>query len=106
MMDQFLNYIGENLASIAIAAWIAFFLLLLLVLFKIEGMRCEVHKICEKIYAYLDVVFAEEPEAAGAPQPKAEDVLAARQEEAGAAKDERQDAQDAKLLMDVLSEIF
>ncbi len=109
MMDQIMLYIRENTMVTAMTAGVVALFLLFLVFVQVTRTRREVHKICKKIRKYFDVVFAgeeeekepvkEAPQETQIPVYKTQDELQREQEE-------QKKAEDAKLLMDVISEVF
>ena len=108
MLDQTLRYIGENTAFTAVTAGSVFLLLLLFILLQVVRTRCEAHKICKKIQGYLDVVFAEDEVTAKEETPinKEDNPCCQTAKESAVTQKEQKDAEDARLLMDVISEIF
>lgn len=108
LQEQFMLYIRENTQVLAVSAGAAVFFLLLLTLVQVTRTRREVHKICKKIRRYFDVILSEEtPE----PEPEAEPenvpvMQCQTEEELLRQQEQRQAEADARLLMDVISEVF
>ena len=102
MLDQIMLYVRENTMVTAMAAGVSILFLLLLVLLQVTRTRREVHKICKRIRKYFDVVFTEE-------EPVAEPVKETAQEvqiPVYKTQEEQKKAEDARLLMEVISEVF
>lgn len=109
MLEQMELYIGKNMEVTAMAALGAVLFLLLLILFQVTRTRREVHKICKKIRKYFDVVFTDtEPEETVIEEPVKEEEVPVYQttEEWKKQNAEQKDADDVKLLMEVISEVF
>lgn len=109
MLDQIMIYIGENTKMIVLGAGTIVFLLLLVILFQVTRTRREVHKICKKIRKYFDVILAEEEPKEKSVQETAENTqipVYKTSDEWEKQQAEQKNAQDAQLLMEVISEIF
>lgn len=109
MPDQIMLYIRENIEMTAIAAGGAIALLLLFTLFQVTRTRREVHKICKKIRKYFDVVLSEEEKEPEAAEEIAEDEqipVYQTSDEWQKQQTKQKNAEDAQLLMEVISEIF
>jgi len=82
---------------------------LLLIFIQVTRTRYEVHKICKKIKKYFDVILTEsEPEAEPVKETEtAEQIPVYRTAEDWKKEQElKKREEDAKLLMDVISEVF
>ena len=109
MLDQIMLYVRENTMVTAMAAGVSILFLLLLVLLQVTRTRREVHKICKRIRKYFDVVFTEEEPIAEPVKEAAQEVqipVYKTQEELQKEQEEQKKAEDAKLLMEVISEVF
>lgn len=109
MLEQMELYIGKNMGITAMAAGAAALFLLLLILFQVTRTRREVHKICKKIRKYFDVVLADAaPEETPAEEEAKENPVPVYQttEDWKKQNAEQKAAEDAKLLMEVISEVF
>ena len=108
LQEQIMAYIREKTGTTALIAVGMVLILLLLVLIQVTRTRREVHKICKKIRRYFDVVFTEEGEEAKQPaEVKAEEVPVYRTaDELERQREEEQAMEDAKLLMDIISDVF
>lgn len=110
--EQMILYIRENLLTIAMVSGGIVFMIWLIILFQVTRTRREVHKICKKIRRYFDVILAEEPAEAQPAQkePSPENTQAsvslAKEEPSTQAKVQEKNEEDAKLLMEVISEVF
>ncbi len=109
MLDQIMLYVRENTMVTAMAAGVSILFLLLLVLLQVTRTRREVHKICKRIRKYFDVVFTEEEPIAEPVKEAAQEVqipVYKTQEELQKEQEEQKKAEDARLLMEVISEVF
>jgi len=109
MLDQIMLYVRENTMVTAMAAGVSILFLLLLVLLQVTRTRREVHKICKRIRKYFDVVFTEEEPIAEPVKETAQEVqipVYKTQEELQKEQEEQKKAEDARLLMEVISEVF
>lgn len=109
MLDQIMLYVRENTMITAMAAGVSILFLLLLVLLQVTRTRREVHKICKRIRKYFDVVFTEEEPIAEPVKEAAQEVqipVYKTQEELQKEQEEQKKAEDARLLMEVISEVF
>ncbi|MCI9416365.1 MAG: hypothetical protein HFI82_02970 [Eubacterium sp.] len=109
MLDQIMLYVRENTMVTAMAAGVSILFLLLLVLLQVTRTRREVHKICKRIRKYFDVVFTEEEPVAEPVKETAQEVqipVYKTQEELQKEQEEQKKAEDARLLMEVISEVF
>ena len=109
MLDQIMLYVRENTMVTAMAAGVSILFLLLLVLLQVTRTRREVHKICKRIRKYFDVVFTEEEPIAEPVKEAAREVqipVYKTQEELQKEQEEQKKAEDARLLMEVISEVF
>lgn len=110
MLDQIMQYIGENTMLAAMAAGTVVLFLLLLLLFQVTRTKRELHKICKKVQNYFEVILAEDvteqkEEIVQANEMQMPFVPGAVQEEY-TKQEEQQGAEDIKLLMEVISEVF
>lgn len=121
--NQLYAYIRENEWMLAAVAAAVLLFLLLLILFQVSRTRREVHKICKKVRRYFEVILSEpqekvEPQREAAPREEEEQSRAeipvyrisgenALRQESGK-KEEKQlkEQRDAKLLMDIIQEVF
>ncbi len=110
LQEQVLLYIRENWITIRMAAAGIGFLLLFVVWIQVTRTRREVHKICKKIRKYFEVILAEDTQeeetvsketAEEAPLPPVYKTSEEQKQQ-----EDRKKAEDAKLLMDVISEVF
>ena len=109
MLDQIMLYVRENTMVTAMAAGVSILFLLLLFLLQVTRTRREVHKICKRIRKYFDVVFTEEEPIAEPVKEAAQEVqipVYKTQEELQKEQEEQKKAEDARLLMEVISEVF
>ncbi len=110
LQEQIYFYIRENTISVAIAAGSVVLFFLLLIAIQVSRMRREVHKICKKIRQYFDVVLAEDvPDAVPEEKETAKEgpiPVYRTSEELKKQQEAQKTAEDAKLLMDVISEVF
>lgn len=110
LQEQIILYIRENILTVAMAVSGVVLLLLLIILFQVGRMKREVHKICKKIRKYFEVVLAEdEPKEQTEQEEIAENVqVPVYQTTEGLKKqqEEQKRAEDAKLLMDIIQEVF
>lgn len=109
MLQEMILYIRENLVTTALIAGGVLFFLLLVILIQVSRMKHEVHKICKKIRRYFEVVLDGIPETESEQDDALETVKVPvyqttkrRQKEA----EKQQTSEDAKLLMDVIQEVF
>ena len=110
MLQEMILYIRGNLVTTALIAGGVLFFLLLVILIQVSRTKHEVHKICKKIRRYFEVVLdgtsETESEQADALEtakvPVYQTTTKGRQKEA----EEQQKSEDAKLLMDVIQEVF
>ena len=86
--EQMIQYLRENMVIVAMAAGGICLFIWLLVLIQVTRTRREVHKICEKIRRYFEVILADDTK---------EEVPAG---------DAKKNEEDAKLLMEIISEVF
>lgn len=110
MLEQMILYIRENTLLVSLAVGAVTLFLLLLVFIQVTRTRCEVHKICKKVQKYLDVIFAEDGSEDKAEEPANEEVstpVYQTPEECQKQQEAKKKAEeDAKLLIDVISEVF
>lgn len=115
--DQIISYIRENQTIAALVAAGILLLLLLFILFEVVRTRREVHKICKKIRRYFEVVLTDDvqeavPEteekepAQEIPVYQTMDSYMQKREEQQRAEELLQKQKDAKLLMDIIQEVF
>ncbi len=115
-LEQFFSYIRENQTLCSVAAYGILLLLCLFIFVEAARTRREVHRICKRIKRYFDVITREEePDAQSEPELEGEEAAQepevlmyqpAEEEPEKKARQQLQDQQDAKLLMDVISDIF
>lgn len=107
--EQLILYLRENMEMIVIAAGGISLLIWLLIFIQVTRTRREVHNICKKILRYFDVILADDAKEEAPPQKEAPENTklavyeAAKQPDAQEAK---KNEEDAKLLMEVISEVF
>ena len=114
MQEQVMSYIGENALAAAVTAVSAVLLLQLLALIQVTRTRREVHGICKKIRKYLEVVFTEEEPGVQEMQKENMTVEAESlppvyqpsEEWQKQQEEKRKNEADAKLLIEVISEVF
>ena len=109
LQEQIITYIRENPVTTFLAAGIIILFILLLIFIQVTRTRYEVHKICKKIKKYFDVILTEsEPEAEPVKEKEtAEQIPVYRTAEDWKKEQElKKREEDAKLLMDVISEVF
>lgn len=107
--EQIILYIRENIMAVAIATAGLSLLIWLLILFQVTRTRREVHKICKKIRRYFDVILADETKEASEETETAKEdgqAVKASEEEEQLLRKAQKDEEDAKLLMEVISEVF
>lgn len=116
--NQVILYMRENQITIELIAGAILLLLLLVILFQVSRTRREVHKICKKIRRYFDVILTEpaEKEPVGqaghevlekeVPICRSTDSLEKSDKEPTGAERIRKEQNDAKLLMDIIQEVF
>ena len=108
VQEQIMLYIREN--AVAVVVLTGMFFLLLLVFVQVRQSRQEVHKICEKIRRYFEVILAEEDEEAPVVEEASSEeiqipvyqTMEAEQEK----EEDSKDREELKLLMEVISEVF
>ena len=108
VQEQIMLYIREN--AVAVVVLTGMFFLLLLVFVQVRQTRQEVHKICEKIRRYFEVILAEEDEEAPVVEEASSEeiqipvyqTMEAEQEK----EEDSKDREELKLLMEVISEVF
>ena len=108
VQEQIMLYIREN--AVAVVVLTGMFFLLLLVFVQVRQTRQEVHKICEKIRRYFEVILAEEEEEAPVVEEASSEeiqipvyqTMEAEQEK----EEDSKDREELKLLMEVISEVF
>ncbi len=110
LQEQIILYIRENILTVAMVAGGLMLFLLLVTFFQVSRMRREVHKICKKIRKYFDVVLSEdEPSEQKEQAETVEHVqIPVYQTAEGRQKqqEEQKRAEDARLLMDIIQEVF
>ncbi len=109
LQEQIIPYIRENPITTAIAAGLVVLFFLLLIFAQVTRTRYEVYKICKKIRKYFDVILSDgEPEGEPAQEVKTEGEIPVYQTADDWQKQQELEkkAADAKLLMDVISEVF
>ena len=109
LQGQIIPYIRENTIVTALAAGIVILFLLLLIFIQVTRTRYEVHKICKKIRKYFDVILSDsEPEHEPVKEADTEEQIPVYQtaDDWQRQQEERKREEDAKLLMDVISEVF
>ncbi|MCI9378909.1 MAG: hypothetical protein HFI06_10405 [Eubacterium sp.] len=107
--EQMIQYLRENMVIVAMAAGGICLFIWLLVLIQVTRTRREVHKICEKIRRYFEVILADDtkeevPEQKEPPENIQPTVCEAAEE--APAGDAKKNEEDAKLLMEIISEVF
>ena len=109
MLQEMILYIRGNLVTTALIAGGVLFFLLLVILIQVSRTKHEVHKICKKIRRYFEVVLDGTPETESEQADALEtakvpvyQTTTGRQKEA----EEQRKSEDAKLLMDVIQEVF
>ena len=106
--EQIMLYIRENAAAAILLAGIV--LLLILVLIQVTRTRQEVHKICQKIRRYFDVILSEEePDVPAAGENSSEEIqipVYQTAEDEPKIEEDATDVEELKLLMEVISEVF
>lgn len=106
--EQIMLYIREN--AVAAVVWTGVILLLLLVLIQVMRTRQEVHKICEKVRRYFEVILAEEEEETSVMEPESsEEIQIPVYQTMGEGQEKEEDSkerEELKLLMEVISEVF
>lgn len=107
LQEQMILYVRENVLLIVGGVSL---LVLLLVFIQVTRTRREVHKICKKIRKYFDVVLSEDTTET-VKEEKCEDTdqkvpVYQISEEEGRKQEQQKKAADAKLLMDVIQEVF
>ncbi len=107
--EQIILYLRENIVAVAMWAGGIVLFIWLLILFQVTRTRREVHQICKKIRKYFEVILAEDTQEA----PPAEEAVAKEEQEQKAPEPDPallqetlKDEADAKLLMEVISEMF
>lgn len=110
LQEQIILYIRENIFTVTMIAGGVLLFLLLVILFQVSRMRREVHKICKKIRRYFEVVLSEdEPEVQTKLEETVENVQVPVYQTVDKMKkyqEEQKRAEDAKLLMDIIQEVF
>lgn len=109
LQEQIIPYIRENPVTVSLVAGMIILFLLLLIFIQVTRTRHEVHKICKKIKKYFDVILSDsEPEEEPIEEPEtAEQIPVYRTaEDLKKEQEMRKREEDAKLLMDVISEVF
>ena len=106
--EQIMLDIREN--ALAAAALTGIILLLLLVFIQVTQTRQEVHKICEKVRRYFEVILAEEEEVAPVVEEASSEEIQIpvyqTMEEEQEKEEDSKDREELKLLMEVISEVF
>lgn len=107
LQEQMILYVRENVLLIVCGVSL---LVLFIVFIQVTRTRREVHKICKKIRKYFDVVLSEETTET-VKEKKHEDADQKVQvyqisEEERKQQEQQKKAADAKLLMDVIQEVF
>ena len=107
-LNEVTAYIRENHQMMMMAFAGLVILCLLVILFQVSRTHRKVHKICKKIRKYFDVILTEETGEKAADlttamekQPEYSSVESAQRQ-----KESLQKQKDAKLLMDVISDVF
>ncbi len=113
MLQEIILYIRENMMFVACAAFGVTMLLLLIILIQVGRTRREVHKICKKVRKYFEVILSEdeseEQKKTAQPEVAVEEVplpVYQTQKEQLMQQEEEKRERDAKILMDVISEVF
>lgn len=121
--NQLYTYIRENEWMLAAVGAAVLLFLLLIILFQVSRTRREVHKICKKVRRYFEVILSEsqekeEPQSEAVPYEEEEqshadipvyrmsDENVLRQESGKKEEKQLKEQRDAKLLMDIIQEIF
>lgn len=107
VQEQIMLYIREN--AVAAAALTGIILLLLLVLIQVTRTRQEVHKICQKIRRYFEVILAGDEETSVVEEASPEEIqipVYQTMEEKQETEEDSKDREELKLLMEVISEVF
>ncbi len=107
VQEQIMLYIREN--AVAAAALTGIILLLLLVLIQVTRTRQEVHKICQKIRRYFEVILAGDEETSVVEEESPEEIqipVYQTMEEKQETEEDSKDREELKLLMEVISEVF
>lgn len=106
--EQLVLYIREN--AVAAVSLTGIILLLLLVLIQVTRTRQEVHKICEKVRRYFEVILAEEEEETPVVEEASSEEIQIpvyqTMEEGQEKEADSKDREELKLLMEVISEVF
>ena len=107
--EQMIQYLRENMVTIGMAAGGICLLIWLLVLIQVTRTRREVHKICKKIRRYFEVILAEDTKEEVPVQkesPEHTQLPACEAAQEAPVQDTKKSEEDAKLLMEVISEVF
>lgn len=106
--EEIMLYVRENTVAAVSLAGVVF--LLLLVLIQVTRTRKEVHKICQKVRRYFDVILSEEEtDAPAAEENSSEEIeipVYQAVEESQKIEEDATDVEELKLLMEVISEVF
>lgn len=115
--DQILFYIRENQMMLTLIGEAVLLFFLLVVMIQVSRTRREVHKICKKIRKYFQVILTEPEEKESDGQALEDDreeipiyqtpaSVAKQLEQAAGAERLQKEQKDAKLLMDIIQEVF
>lgn len=108
LMNEVTAYIRENQMMVMAAVVGIMILFLCIILFQVARTHRKVHKICKKIRKYFDVILTEEPASVSQAvcENPAENQELKYAESIQSQKESLQKQKDAKLLMDVISDVF
>lgn len=107
LQEEITWYLRENGIIIAMVVCGVLLCMLSTLLFQVIRTRREVHKTCKKVRKYFEVILTDESEEIfTANDAKEKPILEYRmREECSREKDQKQ-AEEARLLMDVIQEVF
>lgn len=117
--NEMIAYIRENQFMFELAAAGVFLVLVLAVWIETIRIKREVHGVCKKIKRYFEVILKEETKETGAEELKTDEleqipvyhttdpsVAIRKKESRQTTEEEMQKQRDAKLLMDVIQDVF
>lgn len=106
--EQIMLYIREN--AVVAAALTGIILLLLMVFIQVTRTRQEVHKICQKVRRYFEVILAEDEEETPVVETESSEEIQIpvyqTMEEGQEKEEDSKEREELKLLMEVISEVF
>lgn len=107
LQEDIILYIRENEIFVSMLVYGVIICILLAILFQIIRTRREVHKICKKVRKYFDVILCDEAEEMPKEEASTENpVLVYQKKEEYKKQKEQNQEEEARLLMDVIQEVF